>query len=159
MRLRCLDDDADFETQELINAVHKFFTNVAILELKIPFWKLFSTPTWLEYVKALDIILEYVCSVILVGIIISFLLSTMTHVPSNFRLLCSFTSKYTQIALERSKTRKNDNHKELSLLERVLMLDGNENEKTATILALDLFLVGIDTVSVIFRNLNEFPNF
>lgn len=61
--------------------------------------------------------------------------------------LHSFTSKYTKIALKRIKEKSGDEPGELSLLERILKLDGNENEKTATILALDLFLVGIDTVS------------
>ncbi|XP_015437179.1 PREDICTED: probable cytochrome P450 301a1, mitochondrial [Dufourea novaeangliae] len=58
VRLGCLDDDANAETQKLIDAVCTFFVNVGILELKIPFWKLFNTPTWLEYVNALDTIVS-----------------------------------------------------------------------------------------------------
>lgn len=58
VRLGCLDDDANIETQQLIDAVTTFFKNVGILELKIPFWKLFNTPTWLKYVNALDTILR-----------------------------------------------------------------------------------------------------
>ncbi|XP_031772563.1 probable cytochrome P450 49a1 [Apis florea] len=58
VRLGCLDDDANIETQQLIDAVTTFFKNVGILELKIPFWKLFNTPTWLKYVNALDTILS-----------------------------------------------------------------------------------------------------
>lgn len=54
-----MDDDADLETQQLIDAVHTFFTNVGILELKIPFWKVFPTPTWRRYVEALDTIVKY----------------------------------------------------------------------------------------------------
>ncbi|XP_043268875.1 probable cytochrome P450 49a1 isoform X2 [Venturia canescens] len=115
-RLGCMDDDSNVETQRLIDAVHTFFTNVGILELKIPFWKLFPTPTWRKYVEALDTILN-------------------------------FTSKYTKIAITRINDRKDNEPRELSLLERILQSDGNENEKTATILALDLFLVGIDTTA------------
>lgn len=58
VRLGCLDDDANMETQKLIDAVTTFFKNVGILELKIPFWKLFNTLTWLQYVKALDTIVR-----------------------------------------------------------------------------------------------------
>lgn len=56
VRLGCLDDDANVETQRLIDALITFFKNVPVLELKIPFWKLFSTPTWQQYVNSLDII-------------------------------------------------------------------------------------------------------
>lgn len=61
VRLGCLDEEhAPPETQELINAVLTFFKNVGVLELKIPFWKLFSTPTWRKYINALDVILKYI---------------------------------------------------------------------------------------------------
>ena len=55
----------------------------------------------------------------------------------------STTSKYTREALDRAKLSKKDND-ELSLLERVLAVEGNAH--LATVLAFDLFLVGIDTV-------------
>ncbi|XP_050442824.1 probable cytochrome P450 49a1 [Adelges cooleyi] len=57
-KLGCLDDDyaMNSDTQNLINAINTFFENVPVLELKIPFWKLFSTPTWKKYIKALDTI-------------------------------------------------------------------------------------------------------
>lgn len=46
--------------------------------------------------------------------------------------------------MERLKTKKVENEKDLSLIERIL---ANEpNSKTAHVLALDLILVGIDTV-------------
>nr|XP_031846911.1 probable cytochrome P450 301a1, mitochondrial [Nomia melanderi] len=113
VRLGCLDENANAETQELIDAVCTFFVNVGVLELKIPFWKLFNTPTWLQYVNALDTIVNT-------------------------------TSKYTAAALERIRQGK-DNANEPSLLERVLGLENDT--KLATILSLDLFLVGIDTTS------------
>ncbi|XP_076619364.1 putative cytochrome P450 301a1, mitochondrial [Colletes latitarsis] len=113
VRLGCLDDNANMETQKLIDAVSTFFVNVGILELKIPFWKLFNTPTWLQYVKALDTIV-------------------------------STTSKFTAAALSRIKE-ATDSDKEPSLLERVIALENDT--KLATILSLDLFLVGIDTTS------------
>ncbi|KAF7378859.1 hypothetical protein HZH66_015093 [Vespula vulgaris] len=113
VRLGCLENNANVETQELINAVTIFFKNVGVLELKIPFWRIFNTPTWKKYVNALDTIVR-------------------------------ITSKYTDSALTNWKNTSNFT-KELSLLERVLALEGNS--KLATILALDLFLVGIDTTS------------
>ncbi|XP_025204934.1 probable cytochrome P450 49a1 isoform X1 [Melanaphis sacchari] len=57
-KLGCLEDEhtVDSDTQNLIDAINTFFANVPELELKIPFWKLFSTPTWRKYIKALDTI-------------------------------------------------------------------------------------------------------
>lgn len=57
----------------------------------------------------------------------------------------STISKYTSAALSRAKNNV-DSDKELSLLERVLALEGDT--KVASILALDLFLVGVDTVNI-----------
>lgn len=58
VRLGCLDDNADAEAQKLIDALIVFFQNVPILELKIPFWRVFNTPTWQKYVNALDTIVK-----------------------------------------------------------------------------------------------------
>ncbi|XP_015596996.1 probable cytochrome P450 49a1 isoform X2 [Cephus cinctus] len=113
VRLGCLDDDAPLETQKLIDAVNVFFKNVGVLELKIPFWKIFNTPTWQKFVNALDVIVD-------------------------------ITRKYTDAALMREKT-SGDSEKELSILEKILAVENDT--KTASILALDLFLVGIDTTS------------
>lgn len=57
--------------------------------------------------------------------------------------------KYTKIAMEKSKYK--DKSRELSLLERVLEIDDSRDGNLASVLALDLFLVGIDTVSVNFN--------
>ncbi|XP_028047301.1 probable cytochrome P450 49a1 [Monomorium pharaonis] len=113
VRLGCLDDNANAETQKLIDALITFFKNVPVLELKIPFWKIFSTPTWQQYVNSLDTIVSTI-------------------------------SKYTAAALSRAKNNR-DSDRELSLLERVLACEGDT--KVASILALDLFLVGVDTTS------------
>jgi cytochrome P450 family 49 subfamily A len=57
-RLGCLEPNLapDSDAQQMINAVGTFFKNVGVLELKIPFWRLFPTPTWNKYIKALDTI-------------------------------------------------------------------------------------------------------
>jgi cytochrome P450 family 49 subfamily A len=51
------------ETQQLIDAVITFFSNVGALELKFPFWRIVSTPTWKKYINALDTITELVESI------------------------------------------------------------------------------------------------
>jgi cytochrome P450 family 49 subfamily A len=59
MRLGCMDEqvtNSTSEAQQLIDAVITFFSNVGALELKFPFWRLFSTPTWKKYINALDTI-------------------------------------------------------------------------------------------------------
>lgn len=53
--------------------------------------------------------------------------------------------KYIDAAMERLKTKQSFDERDLSLVERILA--GESDPKTAYILALDLILVGIDTVS------------
>jgi len=48
------------DAQKMIDAVGTFFKNVGNLELKIPFWRLFPTPTWNKYINALDTIRRYI---------------------------------------------------------------------------------------------------
>ncbi|XP_044254764.1 probable cytochrome P450 49a1 isoform X3 [Tribolium madens] len=111
VRLGCLDSDAHPDTQKLINAINTFFMNVPVLELKIPFWKIWNTPTFKEYLNALDTIRE-------------------------------ITLKHVDIALHNLSQDYSD---ELSVLQRVLKMENDA--KTASNLALDMFLVGIDTTS------------
>lgn len=56
--------------------------------------------------------------------------------------------KHIDAAMQRLKTKSSANDNDLSLIERVLASE--PNPKTAYILALDLILVGIDTVNVNF---------
>jgi hypothetical protein len=53
--------------------------------------------------------------------------------------------KYIDAAMERLKTKQSLDERDLSLVERILA--GESDPNTAYILALDLILVGIDTVS------------
>jgi hypothetical protein len=53
--------------------------------------------------------------------------------------------KYIDAAMERLKTKQSLDERDFSLVERILA--GESDPKTAYILALDLILVGIDTVS------------
>nr|CAD7455929.1 unnamed protein product [Timema tahoe] len=115
--LGCLDKDLaeDSEPQRIIDAAKYALRNVAILELKAPFWRYIPTPLWTKYVKNMDFFVE-VCM------------------------------KYIGDALERLKVKEASDHDDLSLLERILV--DNPDPKIACILALDLILVGIDTISM-----------
>lgn len=93
----CLSDN-DRDAKEIIKNIHGFFHCVPELELSAPLWRVYSTPAYKTYIKALD----------------------------SFRAIClkRLTDKgiCAQIAKE-------------------------SGEKVATILALDLLLVGVDTTA------------
>lgn len=59
-RLGCLNSEisSDSETRRIIQSIHTFFVNVAEVELRTPFWRVFSTPTWKKYIGALDVFRE-----------------------------------------------------------------------------------------------------
>nr|QTM97416.1 Cytochrome P450 [Sitophilus oryzae] len=112
IRLGCLDPSPPVDTQNLIDAINTFFINVPILELKIPFWKIFNTKTFTQYIEALDCIRE----------------------------ICL---KYINLSMENLKHLEDDS--KLSVMQKVLKKE--QNAKLASILALDMFLVGVDTIS------------
>ncbi|XP_054265135.1 probable cytochrome P450 301a1, mitochondrial [Macrosteles quadrilineatus] len=115
VRLGCLDPQLspDSEPQKIINAAKYALRNVAILELKMPFWRYIPTPLWSRYVNNMDYFIE----------------------------ICM---KYIDSAVERLKSKEASS--DLSLLERILVSE--PDPKTAYVLALDLILVGIDTISM-----------
>ncbi|KRT81820.1 cytochrome P450 [Oryctes borbonicus] len=116
-RLGCLDPNLSLnsEPQRIINAAKYALRNIAILELKFPFWRYFPTTIWKNYVKNMDYFVK----------------------------ICT---KYVDEAMERLQKKKITPDSDLSLIERIL---ANEpNKKTAYVLALDLILVGIDTISM-----------
>jgi hypothetical protein len=59
-RLGCLSSEisSDSETRRIIQSIHTFFVNVAEVELRTPFWRVLSTPTWNKYIGALDVFRE-----------------------------------------------------------------------------------------------------
>jgi hypothetical protein len=61
--------------------------------------------------------------------------------------------KYIDEAMERLKTKQSIDERDLSLVERILAEESDP--KTAYILALDLILVGIDTVSSVTLSLGQ----
>ncbi|XP_059483398.1 probable cytochrome P450 301a1, mitochondrial [Neocloeon triangulifer] len=120
VRLGCLDarnSGENSEPQKIIDAAKFALRNVAVLELKMPFWRyLPASALWNRYVKNMDF----------------------------FREVCM---KYIDEAMERLRNKDPDNpNNELSLVERILA--DEPDPKTAYILALDLILVGIDTISM-----------
>lgn len=60
VRLGCLDPNlsAESEPQKIIDAAKYALRNVAILELKFPFWRYFPTSLWTKYVKNMDYFVE-----------------------------------------------------------------------------------------------------
>lgn len=60
-RLGCLDPNlpADSEPQKIIDAAKFALRNVAVLELKFPFWRYIPViPLWTHYVKNMDYFIE-----------------------------------------------------------------------------------------------------
>jgi cytochrome P450 family 49 subfamily A len=59
-RLGCLRSQisSESETSRIIQSIHTFFVNVAEVELRTPFWRVWSTPTWNKYIGALDVFRE-----------------------------------------------------------------------------------------------------
>ncbi|XP_046748006.1 probable cytochrome P450 301a1, mitochondrial [Diprion similis] len=117
VRLGCLGENLapDSEPQKIIDAAKYALRNVAVLELKAPFWRYIPTPLWTRYVRNMDYFIK-IC---------------MKHIDE---------------AMERLKTKKSVSETDLSLVERILAKE--TDPKMAYILALDLILVGIDTISM-----------
>jgi cytochrome P450 family 49 subfamily A len=59
-RLGCLGDDirSDSDPHQIIQSINTFLTNVAQVELRAPFWRVWSTPAWKKYIGALDVFTE-----------------------------------------------------------------------------------------------------
>ncbi|KAL7046891.1 hypothetical protein ACKWTF_002732 [Chironomus riparius] len=119
-RFGCLDEKLDpkSEPQQIINAAQFVLRNIAILELKAPYWRWFPSisPMWKRYVANMDYFVE-IC---------------MKNI-----------SKATERLKAGSEGALDG---EPSLIE--LVLREEKNEKLATTMALDLILVGIDTISM-----------
>ncbi|KAK2580062.1 hypothetical protein KPH14_012346 [Odynerus spinipes] len=117
VRLGCLGGSLlpDSEPQKIIDAAKFALRNVAVLELKAPFWRYIPTKLWTRYVRNMNYFIEV-------------------------------STKYIDAAMERLKEKKSINETDHSLVERILAKE--TNPKVAYILALDLILVGIDTISM-----------
>lgn len=59
-RLGCLKPNlaSNSEPQQIIDAAKYALRNVAVLELKFPFWRYIPTPLWSKYVKNMDYFVE-----------------------------------------------------------------------------------------------------
>lgn len=62
VRLGCLGGSLvpDSEPQKIIDAAKFALRNVAVLELKAPFWRYIPTPLWTRYVRNMNYFIEYV---------------------------------------------------------------------------------------------------
>lgn len=117
VRLGCLSPNlsTSSEPQKIIDAAKYALRNIALLELKFPFWRYLPSTLWKNYVRNMDYFVE-VCM------------------------------KYINQAMERLKTKSSLEDRDLSLIERILRTESDP--KIACIFALDLILVGIDTISM-----------
>lgn len=59
-RLGCLEPNLspESETQHIIEAAKFALRNVAVLELKAPYWRFFPTPLWTKYVNNMNYFVE-----------------------------------------------------------------------------------------------------
>ncbi|KAH8390012.1 hypothetical protein KR200_005548 [Drosophila serrata] len=118
-RLGCLSPEGSEEAQQIIDAINTFFWAVPELELRMPLWRLYPTKAYRSFVKALD----------------------------QFTAICMKNIGKTMDkadAVEAQGLPKSE--ADISIVERIVRKTGNR--KLAAVLALDLFLVGVDTTSV-----------
>lgn len=62
VRLGCLGEtlSSDSEPQKIIDAAKFALRNVALLELKAPYWRYIPTPLWSRYVRNMNYFIEWV---------------------------------------------------------------------------------------------------
>lgn len=118
--LGCLSTNGNEDSQKIINAINTFFWAVPELELRMPIWRFYPTKAFRAFVAALD----------------------------SFTEICM---KNINLTMDRANNRTSSNGSDgtvddISIVERIVNKTGNR--KLAAILALDLFLVGVDTTSV-----------
>ncbi|BFG04066.1 probable cytochrome P450 49a1 [Drosophila madeirensis] len=118
-RLGCLSPEGSEEAQQIIDAINTFFWAVPELELRMPLWRIYPTKAYRSFVRALD----------------------------QFTAICMKNIAQTMDKAEADEARAlPKSEADISIVERIVRKTGNR--KLAAILALDLFLVGVDTTSV-----------
>eukprot|EP00099_Drosophila_melanogaster_P005403 NP_001246256.1 Cyp49a1, isoform E [Drosophila melanogaster] len=118
-RLGCLSPEGSEEAQQIIEAINTFFWAVPELELRMPLWRIYPTKAYRSFVKALD----------------------------QFTAICMKNIGKTMDKADADEARGlSKSEADISIVERIVRKTGNR--KLAAILALDLFLVGVDTTSV-----------
>ncbi|KAH8284996.1 hypothetical protein KR054_003598 [Drosophila jambulina] len=118
-RLGCLSPEGSEEAQQIIEAINTFFWAVPELELRMPLWRLYPTKAYRSFVKALD----------------------------QFTAICMKNIGKTMDKADADEAQGlPKSEADISIVERIVRKTGNR--KLAAILALDLFLVGVDTTSV-----------
>nr|XP_016929985.1 probable cytochrome P450 49a1 [Drosophila suzukii] len=118
-RLGCLSPEGSLEAQQIIEAINTFFWAVPELELRMPLWRVYPTKAYKSFVKALD----------------------------QFTAICMRNISKTMDKADADEARGvPKSEADISIVERIVRKTGNR--KLAAILALDLFLVGVDTTSV-----------
>jgi cytochrome P450 family 49 subfamily A len=57
-RLGCVSKDGDEESRRMINSINTFFKTVAVVELRMPIWRIYQTQAYRKYIGALDSFIE-----------------------------------------------------------------------------------------------------
>ncbi|KAL7736244.1 hypothetical protein ACLKA6_002921 [Drosophila palustris] len=118
-RLGCLKPEGSAEAQQIIEAINTFFWAVPELELRMPLWRLYPTKAYRSFIRALD----------------------------QFSAICMKNISQTMDKADADQAKDiPKNEADISIVERIVRKTGNR--KLAAVLALDLFLVGVDTTSV-----------
>ncbi|XP_051860950.1 probable cytochrome P450 49a1 isoform X2 [Drosophila albomicans] len=118
-RLGCLKPEGSAEAQQIIEAINTFFWAVPELELRMPLWRVYPTKAYRSFIRALD----------------------------QFSAICMKNISKTMDKADADQAQDvHKNEADISIVERIVRKTGNR--KLAAILALDLFLVGVDTTSV-----------
>ncbi|XP_017077795.1 probable cytochrome P450 49a1 [Drosophila eugracilis] len=118
-RLGCLSPEGSEEAKQIIEAINTFFWAVPELELRMPLWRIYPTKAYRSFVRALD----------------------------QFTAICMKNIGKTMDKADADEARGvPKSEADISIVERIVRKTGNR--KLAAILALDLFLVGVDTTSV-----------
>ncbi|XP_046395335.1 probable cytochrome P450 49a1 [Ischnura elegans] len=120
VRLGCLSSEHE-EARQMINAVLTFFQNVGHLELRVPVWRLFNTPTLKKYIRALDVIKD----------------TTLKNVG----VAMKEWERCGEVGGDPYAWHEGD-----SLLRHVFTQ--TDDIKAASVLAVDMLLVGVDSTSV-----------
>lgn len=126
-RLGCVSRQENDESKRIIDAINTFFWTVAEVELRLPIWRIYKTKAYRQYVAALD----------------SFRELCMRHIDNSIADM-----KQQQQPQPNNNGQCSvvvDDDEDISIIERIVRRTGNP--KIAAVLALDLFLVGVDTVT------------
>lgn len=141
-RLHILDtqkNDQNSKASQLIKAVDDFFTLSFELEVKPNLWRYIKTAKYKKLMKVFDNMTEYALKCIVNKII-----DRTPILFFDFHLFCLFSATlfYIDEGIKKLENKPSDQNREQSVLEKLLKID----KHVAMVMALDMFMAGVDTV-------------